>query len=805
MRFLVGGQQRSLGLGNYSTTADRHLRDIAALLPRLVADPSNRDRWFVSDILSRLAWRDPFALRHGHVFPVNALYQTNARTQTALQRVLSEVTSGYVSLLGPPGSGKSTLLAAGLLPTPRALVVRYLAFVPDEGQGLGRAEAFDFLQDLITQFKQQNLGHSIIPGSELVELQKQFETLLHEASSRFRERQIRTVIVVDGLDHVPREEQPQRSFLCELPLPHSVPEGVIFVLGTQKLDLQGLPLSVRDQAGSPERSVPVTPLPREAVSRLADAAGIPDDIDRTAIYDRTGGHPLSVRYVIEGLVNSSTAERRQGWLQNGPAYGGDVDAFYQRAWHDLERNAEAQRALAYIALAEGPISPVSIDILVGSDATDAAWQAAGHLLVRDYSNAWSIFHNSFRLFLRDRTGLRHGLVDEDGIRRRYGELADMAREAEPSDPQRWMELRYRARARDHPAVARLSRPERFRAQFVDGRNPRDIQDDIGFGFEAAGALRQPILVVDLILSKHEINMRADAVGDEVFDALIHLGDLRAALGLLNAEGISLTVGKGYTLVDALLDTGEPQEARKLFDDLEPVDILLGSASPNFRQDGDELEEWAERALVFREPSHVLASLARLRHIEDHFDRGVDIESYRTRLKLHAARGQLMRDAALAPESVAKKLEIGPEYRGYLLFVAAESAFQADDDHLAVKRLELALPLAIDLDPEIRRDAAAISARLQRLDLAASYFDGLRAPTFAGRDLSFGHEVIRLVSRQIVTHAALCSRLDIEQGESLKSDSTLLAIYQNSPRGARSSFRGRPQWPQTLYRSNSGIP
>jgi hypothetical protein len=256
-----------------------------------------------------------------------------------------------------------------------------------------------------------------------------------------------------------------------------------------------------------------------------------------------------------------------------------------------------------------------------------------------------------------------------------------------------------------------------------------------------------------------------------------LGDLRAALGLLNSEGITLAVGKGYTLVDAFLDAGDPQEARKLFDDLEPIDKLLGSVPPNLHQDGDELEEWAERALVFREPSHVLASLARLRHIEDDFGRGVDIESYRTRLKLHAARGELMRSAALAPESVARKLEIGPKYSGYLLYVAAESAFRADDDHLAVKRLELALPLAIELDPEVRRDAAAIAARLQRMDLAASFFDGLKAPTLAGREQSFGHEVMRRASRQIVTHAALCSRLDTGLLESLKPDSTLLAIYQ----------------------------
>lgn len=166
-RFAVGGLGRSLGLGANTTADDNRLRAIAALLPRLAADEADRDRWTVSEILERLRWRDIFRLRHAHAFPVDALYETNVPTQDLLQKALSAITTGYISLVGPPGSGKSTLLAAGLLPTPRARVIRYLAFVPGEGQGLGRAEAFDFLNDVISQLKQQDLGRQIVPGTDL--------------------------------------------------------------------------------------------------------------------------------------------------------------------------------------------------------------------------------------------------------------------------------------------------------------------------------------------------------------------------------------------------------------------------------------------------------------------------------------------------------------------------------------------------------------------------------------------------------------------------------------------------------------
>jgi energy-coupling factor transporter ATP-binding protein EcfA2 len=200
-RFHVGGKGRALGPGNRSDFDYQRLMELAALLPRLVADRADRDRWSAAELLTHLGWQDPFRLRHGHTFPVDALYRSNAPTEDALQRALSRINSGYVSLIGPPGSGKSTLLAAGLLPTPRAIVVRYFAFLPDEGQGLGRAEAFDFLNDVIKQLKQHNLGTDIMPGTELAELRRQLEALLREGSQRFQEEQIRTLIVIDGLDH----------------------------------------------------------------------------------------------------------------------------------------------------------------------------------------------------------------------------------------------------------------------------------------------------------------------------------------------------------------------------------------------------------------------------------------------------------------------------------------------------------------------------------------------------------------------------------------------------------------------------
>jgi hypothetical protein len=116
MRFLAAGQGRALGLGAQTTFDDHRLREIAAMLPRLVADLADHDRWNVSELLRRLHWRNIFRLRHSHAFPLDALYETNVPTQNRLHEILSNVNTGYVSLVGPPGCGKSTLLSDGASP-----------------------------------------------------------------------------------------------------------------------------------------------------------------------------------------------------------------------------------------------------------------------------------------------------------------------------------------------------------------------------------------------------------------------------------------------------------------------------------------------------------------------------------------------------------------------------------------------------------------------------------------------------------------------------------------------------------------
>lgn len=776
MRFLVAGEGRRFGFSAQQPADTKRLSEIAAILPVLVADQSNQDRWTISELLERLNWHGPFELRHSHRFPVDALYEENEVTQVELLAALETHSQGYLSLVGPPGTGKSTLLAAGLLTAPRAIIVRYTAFVPSEGQGIGRAEAFDFLHDLIKQFKAQGLGHKLYPGADLAELRHQFQAVLEEAGQRYAKTGVRSLVVVDGLDHVSREERPAHSLLAAFPLPAALPDGVVFILGTQRLDLPDVPPQVSAMAGQEGRKIPISPLSRQAVARLCDLADLPEDVDREIVARRSEGHPLSTRYLISGLLNLNTADARQSWLTAGPSYGGDVDAFYESAWHGIEGSPDAIRGLAYLALIDGSISLAGLDLLVGSSATDAMIRASKHLLRLDDDGTWSIFHNSFRLFLRSKTSVRHGLPDEANVRARYQELAALAAKAPQTDPQRWHELRYSYRAGNHQRVVQLAGAARFREEFIQGRSPRDTSADMDFGLRSAGELRQPDLVLEILLARHELNRRCEAYGDEIVDAWIELGEFETARSLVQSDAMNLSNSKGWEIVDAYLDTSDGQKARELFQALEPIDELLGSERLKLREKEASVPEWAARALAFRTPEQFLTTIERLQKPHDPFEK-FDSKQFKIHLKLEAARGQLDRDFDRNISQLVKSLRLPTGATAAVHYFAAMSAYRSGDSARAVASLAKASRSVNNLRIGKRRYAALVAANCSRLDLAAIFFAGLTPPTFEVFEKSGVLDGLDDVARNAFEQAKLAAWLGLPSANGEPCTSTLMQGVQ----------------------------
>ncbi len=742
-----------------SAEQSRLALEIARTLPKLVTDARDQDRWSRDELLQELGWRDPTKTLHIHRFPVGAYVQRNRDTEISLLEALRAVDKGYLSLIGPPGSGKSTLLQVALATEPNIRLVRYLAYVPGAAQGVGRGEADSFLEDVDTQLRNGGLVGLRLRDNSLHERREQFGALLKQAGERYESDGIRTIIVVDGLDHVPREERPTHSLLGELPLPASIPTGVTFVLGTQRLDLAHLKPAVKEQAEKSERLVRMRPLGREEVARMANVLGLDPEISRLGVSNLSHGHPLATRYLIQALLHADDTGRKY-LLAGGMAFDGDIESVYTSAWREIAGDSDAMDVLGFIARAEAPMPLELLATIVAERAIERALVVARHLL-RETSQGWCVFHNSFRLFVIAQSRTRLGSIDAEYSKRVYRDLAQLAKDAPPETSQRWLELRYRARACDQNDVLTLATPDRFRQQLAAGRPISDIYADIRLALFAARPTLDATVLTRLLLCRDEVNRRESALeyADRLPLAMLAVGDIDAAVSYVQDFP-----SRGYEVVDVLLERGDFDRAKDLFETLEPLSQLHTS---NFQHHGDqhninEFEKWARRAFHFREAEQIQQSIDHLA-TEGMRQTGATSEETITAVKRHlrreAAEALLQHDGP-GLEELCDKLGVAAEDRPYLMVHAGLAAHERGNSAQALALFDEAsqLPGFDEVPNGLRRSLALVAVTIGRHDLASAIFEKLVAPMISmGDDNTDRSELVNLVGA-VMQHARLCTLL-----------------------------------------------
>lgn len=734
--------------------------EIAQVLPKLVTDARDKDRWFREELLRELGWRDPTKTRHLHRFPVGVYVQRNRDTERSLLQALRAIDQGYVALVGPPGSGKSTLLQVALATEPHVRLVCYLAFMPGTAQGVGRGEADDFLEDIAAQMRNSGLLGLRLRDSSLHERREQFGALLKQAGERYENDGIRTIIVVDGLDHIPREERPVHSLLAELPLPTAVPTGVTFVLGTQRLDLADLKPAVGEQAAKSDRLVEMRPLGRDAVSQMADSLGLDPAVSRQRVYKLSHGHPLATRYLIQALLSADEAARAH-LLAGGMEFNGDIESVYASAWREISNDSDAMNVLGFIARAEAPMSLELLATSIEEHAIERALMTARHLL-RETPHGWSVFHNSFRLFVLSKPRMRLGSVDHAYSQRVYRDLAQLARGAPADSQQRWLELRYLARADDRDDVLALATPARFRQQLAQGRAVSEIESDIRLALLAVRSTHDATTVTRLLLCCDEVSRRTTALenADQLPLAMLAVGDVDAACAFVQDFP-----SRGYEVVDALLEWGEFDRAKELFEHLEPLSQLHTSRFQHHGQEHNlrEFEKWARRVFHFRDFDQTRQAIDLLAAEGMEKTPGATIEettdAVRKRLRRTVAEAFLSQHAGADVHDVCDQLGIELEELPALMVHAGFAARSRGEDARALALFVAAMGLpGFDSVPNgWRRSIALLAITVGRQDLAVALFNKLIAPA-----ISMGDDEPHVAGpdhvRAVLEHAQLCTML-----------------------------------------------
>lgn len=567
---------------------------------RLAASPERSSHLTRDQLLNRLGWANHYEFRNPHQFPVDHIsYEPLQETAANLKRALEENKKGYICVLGSPGSGKSTLLT-DILSSTTERVIRYYAFIPDDmGPTTIRGESANFLHDVTLSLRK--LGYRSdgeLARASTQELRETFYKQIQLAGAYYRETQCRTLILIDGLDHVRREQfqHLDRDFFGDLPQPSQIPEGVLFVLGSQTLD----PLSpqIKSHLESSARIVTTTPLTSLAVGAVLDRSGLNElsPKQRKQVFDYSAGHPLALRYIVNLLVFRSGEVDEI--LETVPQFKGDIDATYRAYWEDLVANDDDLRDLmALIARLRHQFDLPWVMKWAHPTAVRKLVNKFAHFFSRE-DERHSFFHNSFRQFVVKMTSQP---LDDNGrsYHHRLAEIHSKFLGAWNTES-----LYHLAEAEAHEQVLEMATQEFFRVQFFDSRPSNTILQDIRLARRSLQHIHDPVAAVRLSLISKEIWKREDNLMVEGSSSgvnhnlLLATGHVEEAIAQVR-RGMSLLISCRGAIQWSrdFLALGHVIEARRIFLLIDPVSGAREIHGMHPQKDQqDFLVEWAVVAL-----------------------------------------------------------------------------------------------------------------------------------------------------------------------------------------------------------------
>src|SRR5258708_2837026 len=601
------------------------LEHLYYFLGETVASPERIVDLTRNQLLSRLGWGHLFELRHPHEFEVDDLrYVPIQATIDQLERALETLPGGYIAVLGPPGTGKSTCLTKTLL-TREERVIRYYAYVPDrQDPNPQRGEAISFLHDMVLVLERgvSRAGESSRPDEGSL-LRQRFHRQLQQLHDDWRATGRKTIFLMDGLDHIDREQHPERSLLADLPLPAQIPEGVYFVLGSQTDQLNDLPPLVGPAIRKPERRIEMDALGRASIIRITDLVGLLDSLTTRHVEQvclLSGGHPLALTYLLNHLRDATDEQERQAILESTQPYTGSIEEIYESHWTQIEPDSENVHLLGLIARLRGAIGLRWVAEWTPQGLMKRFYRAAKHYFRQEDEHRWYFFHNSFRQFLIVKTAASFtGEFDPVLDQAYHKELADHCADVPGDSPWPWEELYHRHQSRDQVSVLERATQSWFRQQFLAFRPIDAIRTDIQFALKVAAELRDAVAITRLLLIGAEIEQR-DFFQEEVsFVHLLQPDEQRIpTIVAYMRDGNRLRAKSTSALLTSvrLKAAGAFKEAERVFELAEPLELL--TPSHTFSDADAELiypllETWAMTAIHFRELDTILQPIPHPHH------------------------------------------------------------------------------------------------------------------------------------------------------------------------------------------------
>ena len=605
------------GSGLPPPPSDRR-EDIKALsvaLWRRVSEASNVVELDRNGVLDLMGWWGRFLLHSRHEFPVDLdTYAPLAQAIDELNELIRRHDAGYIAVIGPPGAGKSTLLSQALTGSTDR-IIRYHAYVPRTTPARTRLTARSFLHDVVFMLNEGGLkaGDRQLVSNDLDELRRQRAEQFDAAHQEFSRTQRRTIVVVDGLDHVHRDYRGNDSLLAELPRLSELPDGVLFIVGSrttaplradarQQLEERRATVDLQTHRLSPGAIL-------EICRRAPVTANLPGEVHQQVV-DLSNGHPLALSYLLNRLRGADEAVA-SAVLAAAPAYAGDVAAEYRAVWDAVEDDDDILEILSVCSRLRISFTTA----WVSSWAAPAALRKfRRHLLYlfRGHHDGWRFFHDSFRQFAADRTALDdHGEPDEDADAQAHALVAELCTKADAPFVIRAEQLYHRYRAGKVNDVLSLADQRTFREQYRRMRSPALIREDISLALNAAADNADVLIMVRLVLALLEMDERTVALESVNMPGLLYeAGLIDEAIAYCGVEIRHVPLAHVYDFAATLGAVNHP-EGRRLFDLFEHNGLDDPDRSRVSGEENEAAVAWTRAAALFRPLPIVIGTIQKL--------------------------------------------------------------------------------------------------------------------------------------------------------------------------------------------------